>query len=242
MAAITGEIGAVYYDSDVLLSLTSHLQFSSAARTVTIWPKPTTGFVKAGFKVGQIVNISATTGSTECAGRKEIKTLTSQVMTVSTHVKMGTAGASSSGVTGTVAETTPGTLMAGFLDWKLNLGADALDATTFDSSGKREFIIGLKKWDATAEKYWMSTGHNPTDWVGSSGTTGTTGGKKTIRLFLQYTTTPSTANPSLYFEGRAMVTGMNIDTPVDGVIKQSLTFQGDGTLPTITKRTTKWTT
>lgn len=246
MAAITGKIGAVYYDSDALLSLTSHLQFSSAARTITISPAPTTGFIKAGFKVGQIINISATTGSTKCAGRKEIKTLTSQVMTVTTHVKMGTAGAGAtaptSAVAGTIAETTPGTLMAGFLNWKLNLGAEALDVTSFDSSGKKEYIAGLKNWDATVEKHWMSTGHNPTDWVGSSGTTGTTGGKKTVRLFLQYTSSPSTAKPSLYMEGRAVVTGMNLNAPANTVIAQSLTLQGDGTIPTITKWTTKWTT
>ena len=48
------------------------------------------------------------------------------------------------------------TTLGGFYNWSIDLTADALESTDFDSTGWRTFTAGLKGWTGSAERYWAS--------------------------------------------------------------------------------------
>lgn len=101
--------------------------------------------------------------------------------------------------------------------WTLNLVGDALETTNFDdSSGSRTYIPGLKGWSGSFDCFY-STGNTLVP--GSTGTTiilGTSTGKTGV------------------WKGTALITGMDVTTPRDGLVTQSYSFQGSGTLATST--------
>ncbi|MBA7680166.1 hypothetical protein ES703_88476 [subsurface metagenome] len=98
--------------------------------------------------------------------------------------------------------------------WTLSYVGDALEVTSFDnSSGGRNYIAGITGWSGSYDCFY-STG-NPV-------VPGTTG-----NITLK-TTTGSTG----MWAGGVIITGMDITTPTDGVVTQSYTFQGTGTLYT----------
>lgn len=99
-----------------------------------------------------------------------------------------------------------------FKNWTISYVGDALETTTFDdSSGGRSYIPGLTSWSGTFDGFY-STGNTVVP--GSSGDgvffTGTTGTEA--------------------WTGGIVVTGMDIGTPVDGLVTQAYTFQGTSTL------------
>ena len=87
----------------------------------------------------------------------------------------------------------------------------------------------MKDWTATAEKHYM-TSSSKASWVGGS--------TVHVRFFLKYSATPA-SSAAHYLQGSAVVTGMDTNTPVDGVVGQTMTFQGKGAL-SVVKRSTAW--
>ena len=45
----------------------------------------------------------------------------------------------------------------GFFSWSVDTAAEALDVTSFDGDGYKEYIAGLKGWTGSAEKYYKVT-------------------------------------------------------------------------------------
>ena len=107
------------------------------------------------------------------------------------------------------------TQLGGFFNWSITQAANPLDKTDFQSSGWKEFLLGLKEWSASAERHWL-TDESLAAYIGVT---------KIIKLFLD-----SSSDPQLRYEGWAIVTGLNPSVGVDTIINESLSFQGTGQL------------
>jgi len=101
-------------------------------------------------------------------------------------------------------------------NWTVSLVGDALETTDFDdSSGGRSYIAGLTGWSGSYDAYY------------STGNTAVPGSTGTITL----KTTTGTVG---LFTGGIVITGMDVGTPIDGIVTQSYTFQGTGAVATST--------
>ena len=100
--------------------------------------------------------------------------------------------------------------------WTLTYKADLYDSTNFDdSTGGRSYVSGFTDWSGSFEGFYST---------GNTAVPGTTG---TVTL----KTTTGTAG---LFYGNIIVVGMDVATGVDGLVTQSYSFQGTGTLATST--------
>ncbi|MBA7526144.1 hypothetical protein ES705_18305 [subsurface metagenome] len=131
----------------------------------------------------------------------------------------------------TFTEWEPGIEVLGFYNWTLSQSADALETTNFDnSSGGRNYIPGLTGWTATADKHFLTADNEIDDWVGQT---------CEIRLFTKYVAVSTSSDPSIYWKGDTVVTSLDMTTPVDALITQSISFQGDRSL-TLKTQTDPW--
>ena len=106
-------------------------------------------------------------------------------------------------------------------NWSLDLGADDIDITSFDSEGWKEYLAGLKEWSGSIE--------------GNLKTDDTNGQKAILNAWLsgeklEFTFEVSTG---VTFEGEALVKP-SIEVPVDDKASFSCDITGTGalTLPT----------
>lgn len=237
MAEISGENGAVYYNAELTnLATTGSLVFSTGGTITSSTASGSTGpfidFQTTGYTTGMLVTVSGciSTGST---GNNRIFTITG-VSTNSLTVSEAVLGSTAEAGAVTFTEAEPGVQVLGFYNWSLSYTGDTLEVTNFDnSSGGRSYIKGLTGWTATADKHFLTTNNEVDDWVGET---------CELRLFLNYlssTSTPSTGSPSRYWKGDTVVTGLDMTTPVDALITQSISFQGDKAL-TLKTQTDPW--
>jgi len=99
-------------------------------------------------------------------------------------------------------------------NWTVSYAGDALETTDFDdSSGGRSYIPGITNWSGSYDCYY------------DSGNTKVPGSTGTIIL-------RTGTGDSALFTGSIIITGMDVSAPVDGIITQTYTFQGSGTLGT----------
>jgi len=237
MAVISGENGAVYFNEGLTdPALANSITFDKGGtgltdQTITSsTDHGATGkinFENEGYTTGMLVTLSgcSTGGDPDFSANNRtftINTVSSGVLTVNEAV---TTGTDTTGVI-TFLEEEPGVEVLGFYNWALSYTGDALEITNFDnSSGGRNYIPGLTSWTATADKYFLTADNEVDDWVG---------GTCELRLFLNYvvqtTGAPSTGSPSQYWKGDTVVTGLDETTPVDALVTQSISFQGDNTL------------
>jgi len=105
--------------------------------------------------------------------------------------------------------------------WSLDLGADDIDVTSFDSAGKKEFLAGLTEWSGSFE--------------GNLKADDTNGQKALLNAWANGTPVELTFQVSagVTFAGSAYVKP-SIEVPVDDKASFSCDFQGTGelTLPT----------
>ena len=100
-------------------------------------------------------------------------------------------------------------------NWTLNYVGPALETTDFDdSSGGRSFIPGITSWSGSYDCFY-ATGNTVV--AGSTGT-----------IYLM----PTSSTTTSLFTGSVIITGMDVGTPIDGIVTQSYTFQGSGKLGT----------
>ena len=102
-------------------------------------------------------------------------------------------------------------------NWSLDMGADDVDVTSFDSEGWKEFLAGLKEWSGSAE--------------GNYDSTDTAGQKAILTAWLngEAVTLDLKVNSTITFSGSALVKPA-IETPVDDKVSFSFDFQGTGAL------------
>ncbi len=102
-------------------------------------------------------------------------------------------------------------------NWSLDLGADDIDITSFDSNGWKEYLAGLKEWSGSIE--------------GNLKTDDTNGQKAIFNAWL--TGTPLTftfeVSSGVTFQGSAFVKP-SIEVPVDDKATFSCDIQGTGAL------------
>ena len=106
-------------------------------------------------------------------------------------------------------------------NWSLDLGADDIDITSFDSQGWKEYLAGLKEWSGSIE--------------GNLKTDDTNGQKAILNAWLNGTKLSFTFEVSsgVSFQGEAFVKP-SIEVPVDDKASFSCDITGTGalTLPT----------
>ena len=106
-------------------------------------------------------------------------------------------------------------------NWSLDLGADDIDITSFDSNGWKEYLAGLKEWSGSIE--------------GNLKTGDTNGQKAILQAWLAGTPLTFTFEVSsgVTFQGSALVKP-SIEVPVDDKASFSCDITGTGalTLPT----------
>lgn len=115
-----------------------------------------------------------------------------------------------------VGDTTP-TKVAEITNWSLDMSADDIDTTSFDSEGWRERIQGIKEWSGSFEGNFKP---DDTDGQAALINAWITGQKVKLELRV---------NASVKFSGEALVTP-SIETPVDDKSSFSCDFQGSGPL------------
>ncbi|MFA5433474.1 MAG: hypothetical protein WC319_11485 [Candidatus Paceibacterota bacterium] len=222
MASISGVNGAVYYNAELTQSGTYTF---STGKTIT----STGSFADDGFEEGMLIQVTGTTGNNRIFTITDIST-GGDVITVSEAVTDESS-------TGTITEYDPGLEVCGFYNWTIDYNAELLEDTDFcTSSGGRHYIGGYTGWTATADKHFKTTNNRVEDWISSTGIS-----QVKIRFFTKYVASPSSGDPAQYFEGSAYVSGLSQNTPVDALVDQSLTFQGDGAL-TLNTKTSAWNT
>lgn len=118
--------------------------------------------------------------------------------------------------TGSSGSSSTGSAATFVKNWNIDYTAELYETTNFDdSSGGRSYISGFTGWGGTFECNYS------TDNTALPGSTGT--------IILKTSTGTAGA-----FMGNAVLTNMTINTPVDGIVTQTYTFQGSGALATST--------
>jgi len=111
--------------------------------------------------------------------------------------------------------------VAEIANWSLDLGADDIDVTSFDSNGWREYLAGIKEWSGSFEGNYKANDTN--------------GQKAILSAWLSGTPLTFTFEVSsgVSFEGQAFVKP-SIEVPVDDKASFSCDITGTGalTLPT----------
>lgn len=101
--------------------------------------------------------------------------------------------------------------------WSLDLGADDIEVTSFDSNGWKEYLAGLKEWSGSFEGNFV-----PTDTTGQVALINAWNNGQTVSLELRIDATRK-------FSGNAFVKP-SIEMPVDDKGGFSCDFQGTGQL------------
>ncbi len=107
--------------------------------------------------------------------------------------------------------------VAEIANWSLDMSADDIDITSFDSEGWRERMQGIKEWSGSLEGNF-----DPTD---------TDGQGELIDAWLsgEAVTLELNVNSTVKFSGDAFV-NLSIETPVDDKASFSCDFSGTGPL------------
>lgn len=107
--------------------------------------------------------------------------------------------------------------IAELTSWSLDLGADDVETTNFDSNGWKEYLAGLKEWSGSVE------GNLKIDDVN--------GQKAILQAWLNGTILDMDfkVNEAITFSGSALVKP-SIEVPVDDKVSFSCDIQGTGPL------------
>jgi len=106
--------------------------------------------------------------------------------------------------------------VAEMTSWSLELSADTIDTTNFDSNDWGEFLMSFKSWTVSAEGNFK-----PDDTQGQMVLISAYLNSTPVTLLLKVASGDE-------FSGSAYVTSMSIENPVDDKVAFSAEFQGSG--------------
>ena len=210
MAAIAGKVGALYYRKAWIQETTLAL-VDGAGGSDTITDSGS-AFVTAGFETGDLIIVSgATDGSDNVT--VELTGVAAGTLTFATGTFTTGEGA---GELITVQEALPGTQVLLFSSWTVDQTSDDLEVTAFEDAGVEKSIAGIRRWSATAARFFETSQLAPESWLGT---------ELTVRFFTRYDDAPNVT--TVYFlEGkcRANRIGSSVDT--QGVAQETYSFIG----------------
>lgn len=220
MAETAGYQGMIYYRHAYLAATSAaKATFNSSPDTLAL-----TGLSAAGFLATDTINIASTSASAN-DGDYVISAISGSVITITGDFVSKASSATA------VINALPGTALAGFYNWTINYAGDAHETTDFSDAGIRTYVPGATGWTGTATKRYSSASSlAKSSWVGGS--------VHHIRFFLRYKAIPTASSTATYLCGSAYVTGADTTTPVDGVVEQTVNFQGTGALTLVIKANT----
>lgn len=208
MAETPGKTGALFYRR-ARIQGTGIAFVDSNPDTIT---DSGNGFVTAGFQAGDKITVSGTTNNnteyTIDTGGVAAGTLT--------LVAGDTVTAEAAGANVTIQQALPGTQVAGFFSWSLDETIDMLEATKFEDLGIEKNVAGIRRWSATAEKYFESSDLTAESWTGT---------ELLARFFYRYDAAPDVTT-AWFLEGNCYVSGISTNAPVGELIRSSITFTG----------------
>ncbi len=222
MAAIHGKTGAVYAASALIRGTT--IGFTTASKITDSG----NGFVAAGFTAGMSIVV---VGALDANNNGTFPIAAGGVAAGMLTLTSSTITTAAAGPLITIYQAPAGAAMAGAYNWSADTECEALESTSFSDAGIRAYIAGNKGWTGSATRRWQDDG---AVWEAKQG-----GSLEWIRLFEVYAASPSAQTPAIYWEGLAIVTASGITAPRDGLMEQTLNFQGVGALTLVTK-TTSW--
>lgn len=171
------------------------------------------GLITAGFKVGDLITVSGTPAND---GNYTLTVVTAGTLTMAAGSLSATEGA---GANVTVFTAMGGQIIAGFFGWSVSDGVDVVEVTDFvdGAAGFKKYIAGLEDWTAEAQGFWLTNDFH----------TFMIGQELTVDFFQVYDDDPTGTTVHL-LRGKAIVGGIDVDTNVNDVIHENLTFQGTG--------------
>lgn len=108
--------------------------------------------------------------------------------------------------------------VVGIKNWSLELSIDSLETTELGNDWK-SYISGLKEWSASSEgDYAVHTDTTGQQALQDAYLAGT---DVTVKLYVDATH---------FYTGKAIVTSMSVEDPVDDVVSISIEFTGNGEL------------
>lgn len=226
MAEIVGKVGAIYYRKASITAAT--LAFTQDVGGDYITDSDGGGaFVTSGFANSMQITVSgAAQAGNNATWLIKSDGLAAGALTLTATEEVTTE---SQGNTITIVEALPGTQIAGFYNWSLDIGVDPLDKTDFENAaaGYRTRIASITDWTATAEGFWLTGSRYA--WAGT---------EKVIRFFTIYDADPSAVD-NYYYEGTGIVSGIDVNAPADELVKHTLRMEGNGAI-TSTTRSIAW--
>ncbi len=115
-----------------------------------------------------------------------------------------------------------GNAVASIDSFTFNLTADAIDSTVMGTQAKTH-IAGKTEWDGSLSCHW-----DPDDTNGQESLT--IGASASLSLEPEGNATTG----DVYYTGSAIVTGIDVGTPQDGMVTRNISFKGTGALTTAT--------
>lgn len=210
MAATAGKSGAIFYRKAWIQETTLALvDGAGGSDTIT---DTGTGFVTAGFEVGDIIVVSGATDANDNV-TVELTGVAAGTLTFATGTFNTGEGV---GALITVQEALPGTQVLGFHTWTLERSVDLPEVTRFEDVGVEKSIVGIRRWSATADRYFETSQLAPESWLGE---------EVTIRFFYLYDTAPNSTTVYFY-EGKVIVGSISTDTDTQGVVGETIAFTG----------------
>lgn len=111
-------------------------------------------------------------------------------------------------------------------DFTITLAGGAMDATSKDSAGWKENLPGLKEWSGSGSAQYLM---ESADVGQEEAYTALTGGYP-IYVWLKQMTTAAGTGGTQVWKGSAVVTGLDVESPLDGAAGYKVSLKGTATL------------
>jgi predicted secreted protein len=111
-------------------------------------------------------------------------------------------------------------------DFTLTLAGGTLDATSKDSAGWKEHLPGLKEWSGSGSAQYLM---ESADVGQEEAYTALTGGHP-IYCWLKEASTATGGGGTQVWKGLAVVTGLDVESPLDGPAGYKVSLKGTATL------------
>lgn len=110
----------------------------------------------------------------------------------------------------------------------LSIQSNAMDATSKDSGGWREYLDGLNEWSFSGDGLYLLESSNAGQL--SIWNTLLLQGKLTLVFYPMSSQAAAPTSGAQKYTGTAVVTGFDIDAPVDGAVKYKVQMKGTGAI------------